>query len=138
MFTYLEFLINYKKSSLIPQTNCTFLGFVIDTVEFSLKLPSEKVCKLLSILRSFLNKKYCRIREFACLVGHLVSSCPAVAYGWMYTKRFEREKCIALILNNGNYEHRMTLSESLKEDFHWWISHLPHSYIIPLENFSSS
>ncbi|XP_046746398.1 uncharacterized protein LOC124411349 [Diprion similis] len=68
----LGFVINYKKSSLIPA-------------------------------KKFLN-----------------AACPAVAYSTVYCKRLEREKFLALIINDGNYEAYMTVSSKLKDDLNWW------------------
>ena len=39
----LGFLVNYKKSELSPVQKITFLGFVIDSLEMKISLPSEKV-----------------------------------------------------------------------------------------------
>lgn len=38
-----------------------------------------------------------KIKNFACLIGSLVSCCPAVEYNWAYIKIFERKKYLALI-----------------------------------------
>ena len=49
-------------------------------------------------------KRVVKIRFFAQLLGCLVAACPAVAYGWMYTKQFERQKLLALTKSNGNFD----------------------------------
>jgi len=61
----------------------------------------------------------CSIREFASFIGSLVSVCPAVQYGLLYTKRFEREKFLALVNNNEDYSAKMDISLHLQEDFRW-------------------
>jgi hypothetical protein len=38
-----RFIINWKKSSLIPTTNFTFLGMIWDSVEGALSLPQDKL-----------------------------------------------------------------------------------------------
>lgn len=68
-----------------------------------------------------------KIRDFAKFVGTLISACPAVAYGWLYTKLFEREKFLALQNSNGNYDAIMKISSYLKQDFQWWIDNIATS-----------
>ncbi|KAJ8963910.1 hypothetical protein NQ317_008294 [Molorchus minor] len=64
----LGFVINWKKSRLIPRTSCKFL------------------VKHIKCYNDCQAKKRCNIREFARVVGVIVSNCPAVKYGWLYTK----------------------------------------------------
>jgi len=64
--------------------------------------------------------KECKIRDFAQLISSLVSCCPAVQYGWAHIKNAEREKYLALLKSDGNYEQRMYLRQELQEDFIWW------------------
>ncbi|KAJ8949501.1 hypothetical protein NQ314_008192 [Rhamnusium bicolor] len=55
------------------------------------------------MLSKFQNKKICSIQEFAQLVGTLVSACLAVKHGWVYTKKLERTKYLALKRSRGDY-----------------------------------
>ncbi|XP_018404624.1 PREDICTED: uncharacterized protein LOC108781208 [Cyphomyrmex costatus] len=50
----------------------------------------------------------------------LVSVCPAVQYGLLHTKILEREKFLALLAANENFEARMSLPASIREDLLWW------------------
>ncbi|CAH2010175.1 unnamed protein product [Acanthoscelides obtectus] len=52
---------------------------------------------------SFRKRDTCSIRELAQFIGTLTAACPAVKYGWLYTKRLEQLKCSALEANNYNY-----------------------------------
>jgi len=54
------------------------------------------------------------------MIGSLVSVCPAVRYGLLYTKLFERAKYLALIHSNGIYSAKFFISPSLQVDFRWW------------------
>ncbi|CAB0037990.1 unnamed protein product [Trichogramma brassicae] len=64
--------------------------------------------------------KRCKIREFAEFTGSIISGCPAIEYGWLYTKMFERVKMNALETNNDNYDAFMDLNHALEPDFKWW------------------
>ena len=119
----LGFLINYNKSSLIPSTRCTFLGFIIDSHSMSLELPNEKQRRILKLVNEIKLSKKLQIRRLAHTLGVLGSSCPAIKYGWLYTKRLERDKYLALRRTNGNYNAYMHLSKHSFEDLDWWLLH---------------
>lgn len=111
----LGFLINYPKCSLIPSNICTFLGFVYDSTYMRVSLPKEKQGRILAMLSHFLSLPECSIRDFAKLVGTLVSACPAIKYGFLHTKLLERHKYLALKKSRGNYDKRLKVSHYLLE-----------------------
>lgn len=116
----LGFVINYAKSSLKPKTSCTFLGFVIDSESMTLQLPERKRKSILLNLEKLLTCKNMRIRDFARILGSLTAACPAVAYGWLYTKSFERARYLALKNNNNDYDTFMAIPNNLHDDIVWW------------------
>lgn len=120
LLSELGFIINKKKSNLIPNQKQPFLGFVLDSRNMSLNLTDQKRLKILSQVKHMYKIRSLSIREFAKFLGLLCSVCPAVAYGWIYTKRLEREKFLALRNSNDNYDGYMTLPPDLKSDFSWW------------------
>lgn len=122
----LGFIINESKSCMIPSNACRFLGFIINSNTMEICLPLEKRQKIKNELLRFKNIKRCKIRDFARLVGLLTSACPAIEYGWLYTKEFERCKFLSLEGDN-NYEKFMTVSPSLGPDFNWWINSIDNS-----------
>lgn len=123
----LGFIINHKKSDILPSQQKIFLGFEIDTIDMALKLPQTKRRKILEIIKSLSKKQCILIREFAKFLGLLTSACPAVDYGWAYTKQFEREKFLALQSSNDNYDKTMKLSPALKPHFTWWENNIMNS-----------
>lgn len=68
-----------------------------------------------------------KIREFARLIGTLIVACPAIKYGWLYTKILERKKYIALQNSNENYSLLMTVSDVAKQDLNWWLNNIKTS-----------
>jgi len=116
----LGFIVNEEKSCKIPSKNCKFLGFVLNSQTMTLELPSDKRCKIRDQITKFRKLKQCKIRKFAQLIGSLVACCPAIQYGWAHIKNAEREKYLALLKANGNYEALMNLDQELQEDFLWW------------------
>ncbi|XP_018359011.1 PREDICTED: uncharacterized protein LOC108758512 [Trachymyrmex cornetzi] len=69
----------------------------------------------------------CKIREFANLIGTLVAACHGVNYGWVYLKTLEREKILALIYNQNDYDQKMEISEQVRTDLNWWKRNIQQS-----------
>lgn len=120
----LGFVVNYEKSSLIPSQTCKFLGFIYNTHDMALSLPTEKRHTINQLVEKFQKLPMCTIREFAHLIGVLIAACPAVRYGFLYTKLLERQKFLALQHNLNNYESKIRMSESVLDDLNWWQSHI--------------
>ncbi|KAH9645108.1 hypothetical protein HF086_005653 [Spodoptera exigua] len=76
--------------------------------------------KILSMINKYLKLKSCSIRDFATLLGNLVSVCMAISYGFRHTKTLEREKFLALEESKGNYDHRLNLNSDIKTELFWW------------------
>lgn len=89
-----------------------------------IELPDDKIQRTTEILDRISKVRHCTIRKFATFVGTLVSRCPALKYGMIHVRRFEREKTRALELNDNNFNAKMSISESLIEDFSWWKSNI--------------
>lgn len=115
----LGFVVNFDKSCLYPQQCCKFLGFMYNSVDMSISLPSDKRHKILQFSRL----PVCTIREFAHLLEVLTSACPAVKYGWLYTKELERQKYVAL-LKHQTYEAKFKPSASILPDLKWWLKNI--------------
>lgn len=123
----LGFVINKNKSVMMPSKICKFLGFVFNTVNMTITLPDEKKHRIKNRAIDLMRKNKCTIRYLAEFIGLLTSACPAVNYGWMYTKLFEREKFLALDYSE-NYNKHMKLDKYLNQDFSWWIDNIMTSF----------
>lgn len=140
----LGFVVNHEKSNLQPRQLCKFLGFEINTQDMVLQLPTEKINKIIALVKEIKRKRSIPIREFAKFIGTLTASCPAIAYSWIYTKHFEREKYLALQKHNDDYDSRMDLNKYLLEDFDWWenitkrVANPLHRHSFDLEIFTDS
>lgn len=118
--TRLGFVINDKKSILIPNKSCKFLGFILDSETMTLQLPDTKRQKIFKETNNILSLRQMRIRDFARYLGSLTAACPAIPYGWLYTKSLEREKYLALLKHSDNYDAVMKVPDKLHDDLHWW------------------
>ncbi|KMQ91154.1 reverse transcriptase and recombinase, partial [Lasius niger] len=82
----LGFVINEEKSCLAPNTRCQFLGFILDSIKNTLELPEVKRRQIIQSIKELRKLRSCSSKEFAQLVGRITAACPAVQYGWLYTK----------------------------------------------------
>lgn len=63
-------------------------------------------------------------------------ACPAVKYGWLYTKSLEREKSFAL-KRARNYEAIMSFPQSVMKNIFWWKHNINTTFNnIRKENFT--
>lgn len=120
LLTALGFIINYDKSNLQPSLQCKFLGFVLDAQRMIITLPEEKIQRITKEIAKFMSLRRCTIKEFAKLIGLLVSACPAVEYGWLYTKDLERYKYLNL-KGHDDYNCYMNIPIFLHDDLKWWL-----------------
>lgn len=103
------------------------MGFIYDSLAITIELPAQKKEKVRNQIQRFSTGTRCSIRDFARMVGTLGSCCAALKYGWAHMKNFEREKFMALQRNKGNYEAVMEVSNEIKEDLDWWMSHVANA-----------
>ena len=54
-----------------PSTAVTFLGIMVDTILFQLRLPPEKVTLLKTLVEELSRRRSCTRRELESFVGHL-------------------------------------------------------------------
>ena len=116
----LGFLINYKKSDLTPSNRQKFLGFIYNTRSMIIELPDDNRLKILAVVKKFQCGKKYKIREFAEMLGFLVSCCPAVKYGLAHTKNCERLKFKALLASNDDYNRFLVINVDTRHDLDWW------------------
>lgn len=119
----LGFVINLDKSSLHPTQCCKFLGFMYNSLEMTISLPTEKRDNIRRLVQKYSRLPLCTIRDLAHLNGVLTSACPAVRYGWLYTKRLERQKYLAL-RKYQDYEAKFKPASSVIPDLEWWAKNI--------------
>lgn len=116
----LGFVVNMEKSNFTPSQVVKFLGFLFDSRNLTMSITDDKRLNIKKELLLYSTIQRCKLRKFAHFIGLLVSACPAIKYGWLYTKSFERVKFLYL-KRKDDYDQIITLPAYLKEDFDWWI-----------------
>lgn len=123
----LGFVINDKKSKLIPSTRCKFLGFIYDSVKMTVELPNNKRDHVLRQIENIQLSTTPKIRELAILIGSLGACCSTLKYGRVHLRSFEREKFLALQSSNENFEARFPLAKLSQVDLEWWKQNIPRA-----------
>ena len=118
----LGFTIHPIKSVLIPTQELTFLGFVINSRNMTIALTLKRSESLVNLCKELINANLVSIRFLARVIGTLVSCFPAVSHGPLHYRSLERDKITALKFNYGNFNAKMSLNDSSKEELAWWIS----------------
>lgn len=121
------FTVHPEKSVLKPSQEIQFLGFLINSQEWTIRLTPRKVEGIVSQCKDFLEKSWCTIRKLAELIGKLVAAEPGVPFAPLFTKSLEIEKTESLRENKGNFEALIQLSAGSRECILWWIDNLPFS-----------
>lgn len=120
----LGFIINYEKSVLIPTTCIQHLGFIIDTVHMKVRLPQDKLERIITDCKSLQGEKQDKIRTVAKVIGQVIATFSAVEWGKLHYRDLEREKLTALRVNYGNFDSQMNITQQMKTELQWWISEL--------------
>ena len=108
-----------KDKTFGPSRQLEFLGFLIDTVEQSVKLPSDKLDKGIEALTSFLNREKCTLKELQALLGFLNFTCTVVIPGRAFLCRL-----YGLLNKASRPYHKIRLSISVKRDLQTWLTFL--------------
>ena len=114
------FMISFEKSQLIPSTQAEFLGFMFDTVKFTITLTKEKTMSALKLVKQLLKVRFkCKIKLVAKVIGTLVAIFPCCEDGPLSYRSLERDKIRALH-QTGLWKGMMVLSWSGRDKLQWW------------------
>ena len=98
-----------------PSTCITFLGIIIDTHYQELRLPSEKLERILATLTEWERQKSCTRRELESLIGTLQHACTVIRPGRTFLRN-----AIPLLKMAKEQHHHIRLSVEIWSDLAWW------------------
>jgi hypothetical protein len=126
LFQRAGFLIHPDKSVLTPTQVILFLGFLIDSVDMTISLPTDKEAKIRKEVRWWIraihNATPIQIRRASAFLGYLISLLPASLYSKGHFRRIQREVDVHLQTHQRNYDAWITLTEYSLPDLFWWQS----------------
>ena len=109
-----------------PATAVTFLGILVDTVKFQLRLPPEKIDRLRALVQSWHRKQSCTRKELESFVGHLAHAATVIRPGRIFLRQL-----FSLMSRVSKPHHFIRLNASVRADLQWW------SHFLQLWNGSS-
>ena len=127
-FIKLGFVIHPEKSVLVPSQEMEFLGFLLNSINMTIRLPPTKAERVRLACQSLLHKSYMSIREVAQVIGLIVSSFPGVQFGELYYRNLEKDKILTLQISKGNYDSPMYLSNESRSELTWWVNNVDSSF----------
>ena len=98
-----------------PATLVVFLGILIDTLSFELRLPGDKLARLRVLLQSFAHKRSCTMRELESLLGHLSHAATVVRPGRTFLRQL-----FALLHRTAIPNHHIHFTAGARADLAWW------------------
>ena len=119
----LGFVINWKKSMIVPCHRIEYLGMIVDSVRRELQLPTEKITKIQLQCQSVLQKEATSVHRLAQLIGTLTSTMQAIQPGPLYFRELQMLKTKRL-LESQTYGAKVKLTPGCKEELRWWILHM--------------
>jgi len=98
-----------------PTTVLIFLGILIDTHRFELRLPSDKLLRLQEMIATWTRKRTCQRKELESLLGHLCHAATVIHQG----RTFLRSLFPLLALDRAPH-HYIRLNLAARADLLWW------------------
>ena len=95
------------------------MGIEIDSVDFSIRLPADKMLHLSSTVECWLVQKKCTKHELLSLIGSLSFACKVIKPG-----RFFLRRLIDLSTSVARRHHHISLPKSVREDLSMWSTFL--------------
>ena len=98
-----------------PTTMLTFLGILIDSHIFELRLPAEKLARLQELTRQWSQRRACTRRDLESLLGHLSHAATVIRYGRVFLRQL-----FSLLSLDRAPHHYIRLNAGARADLRWW------------------
>ena len=132
LLTDLGFTINRDKSSLIPSQSLIHLGYLWDTVKFSLSIPSDKISKV-KLFASYILSHPVSIRDISSFLGIVVSMTIAFPFSPIHYRGLQA--CFLSHRRQSDcWEDAFYPDDEAISDLQWWSlcpSTLPSASLFP-------
>ena len=124
LFTKLGFNLNLRKSNLLPTNRLLHLGFIWDTSNTSLSLPTVKIDKIISLAKLLLELGSVPLRVLASFIGLLVSSHDGFKLSPLHYRQLQF--CLfGYLAKKYKWEDPVKISKGARTDISWWENFSP-------------
>ena len=121
----LEITIIKEKSVLEPTQCIEFLGFIINSVDMTVKINPKKSQIIIEKIKNFLDHKKPSTRQSPSVIGSCISLFPVLPLGKLHYTNLEKEKTKALKLHQGNFNSKLgTLNSLAVQELHCCFQHI--------------
>lgn len=120
----LGFTINLDKSEFQPSHEIEFLGFVLNSIDMTLKLTQSKANKIRNLGLNLLHKTNITIRDLAVFIGNVVAAGDSVLNAPLHYKYLEVLRNDALQRTGGDYDAFLCLDDRAKGLIAWWTTNI--------------
>lgn len=117
--TMLGFLVNHKKSMLIPTQNIEFLGLALNTMSMTIRVPREKLRKLRRDAASLHEKAKTTPRELSRFLGLANSVVQAIRLSRLQCRWLQRE-LTATLAAKPEWDAPMKIGARGISELQWW------------------
>ncbi len=107
-----------------PTTCLTFLGIEVDTAAGHLRLPTEKLERLIALLAEWESKRSCVRKDLESLIGHLNHACKVVRPGRSFLRRMI--DLLHAIHHPPHSQILIRLNANFRADLAWWATFVTH------------
>ena len=112
----LGWLVNWKKSVLIPSQKLEFLGLTINSTEMEITLSETKVAKIKQKCLETVNKQNVSIQELSSLIGTINSTVEAVIPASLYVRELQMFQTKSLLKTEKTIKNDRVISILQGED----------------------
>ena len=120
----LGFIINTKKTCLIPMQCREFLGLVVNSTDMTLSVPAEKLRKIKREASQVLRAETWPLRKLAATIGLMNSVCRAMKNGRIMTRALYADVRRTLYPDNHWTEKPVVISPEARAELEWWTKNL--------------
>src|ERR1700737_536943 len=120
-----------------PSTELTYIGYLFNTVDFTIGVPSEKRESTLKLLENFMSERKISIEDLESLIGKLQFNEKAVRKGRSYLYALRKQLVKAQKAKAQSW-HRIKFSSDAKHELKWWHHALQHDSKVSLLHYVKS
>ena len=122
------FIVHPIKSLLEPTQIIEYLGFIINSVDMTVRVNERQAKKIADACMSLMSCDSCTLLKLAKVVGLLVASFPGVEFGPVFYRKLDNAKNRALKDSKGNFNSCIEINSEMKDDLNWWIENIQYAY----------
>jgi hypothetical protein len=117
-----------------PTTELTYIGYLINTVDFTIGVPTEKRESTLKLLETSVGHRRISVEDLESLIGKLQFNDKAVRKGRSYLYAL-RQQLVRAQKTDAQSWHRIKFTSAAKQELRWWHHVLLHDSKVSLLHY---